>query len=61
MQLTTISFVEHKSSCNQDVMPGRLSPANLLLPGASSCCLGSSSCSCAAIRSPAGPSANGTA
>jgi hypothetical protein len=50
MKLTTVSIIEHKSAGNQ-----RLSSqtgVGILVPGASSCCVGCSSTSCAAIVSP---------
>lgn len=48
MKLTTVTFAEHRSAGEQDVIHSWLG-AQILVPGASTCCDGSSStssCSC---------------
>ena len=53
MKLTTKSFAEHRTAGHQEVFFNRTAGASILVPGASSCCVGSSSTSCAATITPA--------
>ena len=52
MKITINTYAEHKSLGRQEIYPRRIMGSILLAPGASSSCVGCSSCSCAAIKSP---------
>lgn len=52
MRLTTKAFLEHRSSCQDSGAANSGGAKILLAPGASSSCVGSSSCSCGAMQTP---------
>jgi len=46
MTLATSAFVEHQTASGQDILAAIPESLRLVVPGACTCCDGSSSCSC---------------
>jgi len=46
LKLSCSSFVEHQTASGQDILAAMPDSLRLVVPGACTCCNGSSSCSC---------------